>query len=500
MIRDDVRPRGAARPGDRRVIYRPPQSNYQVRPSLDIRPRRRRHRRRPSARFLAVALLVVAAGGALLMRTLAERDLRAATITPTDASDALLGPDTLVVKAISPSTPGHVSTLRGIADGATELRANGEPIALQPGGLFRIHLPQGLTALQLTATDAAGNAQVTEVAVSAQPVTSTYPPTVAVHVRAQDWANPAIRDVVVRLAREGRINAVQLDIKDEDGLVGYDSDVPLADEIGATATPWYDPREALAELHGLGVRVIGRIVCFLDPVLSEWAWESGRAELVVLDGDAGAPLANDYGTAAFSNFAAPEVRQYQIDLAIEAAELGFDDILYDYVRRPEGELDEMTFSGLDVPPEVAVATFVADTHAVLAPLAIEFGVSVFGISASRPYPTAQDLELLSPVVDYVAPMVYPSHWRSGEYGVADPNNQPYEIVRASLADFQQQMAGSGAAMVPWLQDFDSAGRVYGDAEVRAQIQAAYETGGVGFLLWNSSSNYSVEALDPLAGS
>jgi hypothetical protein len=231
--------------------------------------------------------------------------------------------------------------------------------------------------------------------------------------------------------------------------------------------------------------------------MSSWAWENGRADMVVLDGAGDAPLANNYGSAAFSNVANPEVRQYQIDLATEAVALGFDDILYDYVRRPEGNLDEMTFTGMNVGPEVSVATFVADTYDVLNPMGIELGVSVFGISASRPYPTAQDLGLLSPVVDYVAPMVYPSHWGSGEYGVADPNNQPYDIVRASLLDFERQMAGSGAAMIPWLQDFDYAGRGYGDAEVRAQIQAAYEAGGEGFLLWNSGSSYSIEALDPL---
>lgn len=498
MIRDDVRPRGAGRPGDSRVIYRPPRSNYRVRPSLDIGPRRR-HRRRPSALVLAAAVLVVAGVGVFALRA-ADRDgVEGAVIRADESSDALLGPDMLVVGSISPSTPGFVSTLRGIADGATELHANGEAIAMQPGGLFRIHLPQGLTSIRLTATDELGHSSVTDVAVSDQPVASSYPPTVAVHVRAEDWANPAIHDVVVRLAQEGRINAVQLDIKDEAGLVGYDSEVPLADQVGATVTPWYDAREALDELHGLGVRVIGRVVCFLDPVLASWAWDQGRGDMVVLNGSGNAPLANNYGNAAFANVANPDVRQYQIDLAVEAAELGFDDILYDYVRRPEGELTEMTFTGMDTPPEVSVATFVAETNDVLDPMGVELGVSVFGISASRPQPTAQDLGLLSPVVDYVAPMVYPSHWGSGEYGVADPNNQPYDIVRASLADFAQQMAGSGAAMVPWLQDFDSGGRTYGDAEVRAQIQATYETGGIGFLLWNSSSNYSIEALDPLAG-
>lgn len=447
-------------------------------------------------------MVVVAVGAGFAgRRWLAGADITGQVASPDDAAGEAshVGPEVMVARSTRPSTPGDVSTLRGIADGAVSLTANGEPIALQPGGLFRIHLPQGLNALRLSATDALGNTTAVDVDVTGRPVPPTYPYTVAVHVRAEDWANPAIHDTVVRLAQEGRINAVQLDIKDETGLIGYDSEVPLADEVGATSMPWYEPDAALAELHGLGVRVIGRIVCFLDPTMSSWAWAQGRGEMVVLNGAGTAPLANNYGAAAFSNVANPEVRQYQIDLAREAAELGFDDILYDYVRRPEGDLTEMTFTGMDVPPEVAVATFVADTNHVLEPLEVALGVSVFGISASRPYPTAQDVGLLAPVVDYVAPMVYPSHWGPGEYGVADPNNQPYDIVLASLRDFERQMTGSGAAMVPWLQDFDYGGRAYGDAEVRAQIEAAAAAGGEGFLLWNATSQYSIEALDPLPG-
>ena len=77
-------------------------------------------------------------------------------------------------------------------------------------------------------------------------------------------------------------------------------------------------------------------------------------------------------------------------------------------------------------------------------------------------------------VDYIAPMVYPSHWGRGEYDVPDPNAQPYEIVRRSLAAFRRDVHGTGARIVPWLQDF-SLGIAYGPAEVRAQIEASCGT-------------------------
>jgi hypothetical protein len=96
-------------------------------------------------------------------------------------------------------------------------------------------------------------------------------------------------------------------------------------------------------------------------------------------------------------------------------------------------------------------------------------------------------------------MVYPSHWGPGEYGVADPLRQPADIVARSVADFERVAAGSGAAIVPWLEDFSANGVTYGPIEVRAQIDAARGAGAEGFLLWNPTSTYSLDALDPPTG-
>ena len=79
---------------------------------------------------------------------------------------------------------------------------------------------------------------------------------------------------------EKRINTVELDLKDEDGIVGYASDVKLARDIGAVQAS-YDLKAALDELHGLGVRVIGRIVAFRDPILAKAAWAAGNADWVL---------------------------------------------------------------------------------------------------------------------------------------------------------------------------------------------------------------------------
>jgi hypothetical protein len=103
---------------------------------------------------------------------------------------------------------------------------------------------------------------------------------------------------------------------------------------------------------------------------------------------------------------------------------------------------------------------------------------------------------MAETVDYVAPMVYPSHWGPGEYGVANPNSSPYDITYRSLVDFQEQVGASGATVVAWLQDF-SLGVEYGPEEVRAQIDAAADAGVLDFLLWDAAATYTAAALDGL---
>jgi hypothetical protein len=404
------------------------------------------------------------------------------------------GPVMSVPAAVRGPGPASTAVLRGLVDGAVTVSVNGIPAELEPGA-FTAEIPYGATEAKVVATDDEGRVTTAIVRLDAN-AAELDPPRQAVHIDVEDWANPVLREQLRTWAAEHRINAVQLDIKQEQGVVPYESQVPLATAIGAVK-PFYDARAAIDELHGLGLRVIGRLVCFLDPKLGAWALDNGKPEYLV-QGASGLPLESQYGDAAFTNVANADVRQYQYDLAAEAVALGFDEILYDYVRRPEGDFDAMQFPGLDTSASVAIARFVRDSAALLEPNEVELGVSVFGISATRPRQSAQDVRLLAPLVDYVSPMLYPSHWGPGEYGIADPLLEPGEIVRRSLVDFQAAVAGSGASLVPWLQDFNSRDLIYDTEEVSAQIVAATESGSSGFLLWNPASQYDAAAIPPLA--
>lgn len=380
-------------------------------------------------------------------------------------------------------------SIDGTVEPSATVVADGQPVAVTDG-TFRVdHATAPLVPVHVVATDAAGNSTALDVAVDV-----LRPPVHGIHVRAEDWGNPEVRAQVEGLIAAGAIDAVQLDIKDERGVVGYDSAVALAREIGAVQ-PSYDVQATLADLAARDIRVIGRIVAFRDPILAQAVWQRGHRDGVLQD-PAGGPLAA-YG--GFTNYVDPTVREYNLALAVEAAQLGFDDILWDYVRRPEGSPSTMVVPGLgDGVSSTHIVSFLAEAKARLAPLGVRQGASVFGIAATRGDSIGQDIPEMAKVLDYLAPMLYPSHWNDGEYGVADPNGDPYAIIKASLDDFRTVTAGTRAGLVPWLQDFDD-GSEYGAEQVQAQVRATQELDVDGFLLWNPSSRYSPDALAPLPG-
>jgi hypothetical protein len=384
-------------------------------------------------------------------------------------------------------------TLRGATEPGARLRVNGTLAQLDARGRFAIPFRSAPTqTVVLIARDATGNMTDSRLKVGAAPRLPQNPVR-AVHVSADAWAHHGLRAGVLALLAQRKINAVELDIKDELGIVGWRSGVQLARRIGAERRT-YDLGAAVKLLHERGARVIGRLVAFRDPVLAEWAWTHGRRELVVQT-RAGGAYSGSYG--GFTNYDHDDVQAYNVDLAVAAAKLGVDDVLYDYVRRPDGPLESMVVPGLDGDPADAVVRFLARARQRLVSHDTFLGASVFGIAATRPDEIAQDVPSMAREVDYVAPMLYPSHWGSQEYGIADPERAPYAIVRRSLLDFRRAVRGSGARVVPWLQDF-SLGVQYGDREVRAQIDATRAAGIDEFLLWDPRVTYAGGALVPNA--
>jgi hypothetical protein len=284
------------------------------------------------------------------------------------------------------------------------------------------------------------------------------------------------------------LNTIEVDVKDENGEIGFvPSSVPLAREIGA-AKGYYAPRRVARAAHRAGVYLIGRLVVFEDPILSE-----RRPALAIRTRDGGV-WRNDAGLG-WANPYDKRVWDYNVAIGRAAARAGFDEIQFDYVRFPsDGPIEGAVFRGANGrDPGWTIARFAHYAAKRLRPEGVRVSVDVFGLSAARDLGVAQFPSRLAKFVDAVYPMVYPSHYNEGEYGLASPVGVPGATVARSLADFKKRMRGSKALLIPWLEDFSFSGDVSPE-HVRAQITAARRQGTKGFLLWNPLGEYTEGAL------
>jgi hypothetical protein len=274
---------------------------------------------------------------------------------------------------------------------------------------------------------------------------------------------PGKLDQYIAMKRDG-LNAVELDVKDENGEIGWPVDVPLARRVGS-GMRYYDPERAVAKIHAAGLYLIGRVVTFEDPLLS-----ANAPQLAIRRADGSRWLNN--GGLGWTNEYDKRVWKYNVDIAVQAAKLGFDEIQFDYVRFPsDGDLSQIrypgahTADGLDDPrlPQVrALAAASARRAAVGRRL--------------RPLGDARPRHRAVPAQDRAArrhdlPDGLPVALRAGRVQHHRPGLPPGTTVAYSLRDFRSKVAGRKTMLIPWLQDF-SLGRTYTLADVQDQIQAA----------------------------
>jgi len=289
------------------------------------------------------------------------------------------------------------------------------------------------------------------------------------------------------IADRTEINSVVFDIKDESGKIRYESQVPLAAEVGAV-DPAYRLDDVVAEMHDRGLYVIGRVVSFEDPVVA-----SARPDLAIRAGSK--PLRK--GSQAFLDPTDPDARAYNIDLATEACRAGVEEIQFDYVRFPTGLTSGMSLDGdgiyvgsngqadrLEV-----ISSFLEEARAVLHPLGCALSADVFAIvlSTRNDQGIGQRPEEIGAQVDALSPMIYPDHYSDGWIGFDTPADHPLAVVENALTDGMPRLQPT-TIMRPWIADFN-----YGASSVRAEIAAA---GDLGWMLWNPGSRVTEQALEP----
>lgn len=305
---------------------------------------------------------------------------------------------------------------------------------------------------------------------------------------------------LVAVAKRTEINALVIDVKDDRGLVLYKSRVPLAAAIGADTNRPMSPRRLAALLDSLranDIYPIARIVVAKDPLLA-----GQRLEWAIKRRKDGKPWLDKNGNP-WLDPTQPAVWQYAVDLAREARAVGFSAVQFDYVRFPD---DRRLISEATFPLERGRtrAQVIRDQLGVvrdsLRATGMPMTIDVFGLTATdtTDMGIGQRWEMFIDRADEVLPMVYPSHFAPGTYGLGSPNAHPYATIDRAMKDVKKRSAGvkDAALVVPWYQDFTLGPPAYGAAQVRAQIKAGYDNGFHSWILWNPGSKYHTEALEP----
>ena len=312
---------------------------------------------------------------------------------------------------------------------------------------------------------------------------------------------PASLKHYVDLANSTEINSYVVDIKDDDGYVGYKSSVPAVIANKAWQSK-YDVDKVIKTFHDNNIHVIGRIVSFKDPVLSV-----KRPDLAVKRADGSVWKDNDGVT--WLNPYNQESWDYIVQIAKEAVSKGFDEIQFDYVRFPnDGAKSAMNFGDASTKKYEAIDGFLDYARKQMP--GVTLSADVFGIICESPGDTeqiGQNLEYVGKSLDYISPMAYPSHYALGQIvnGVkfSKPDLDPYNVVYNTLIKAKARISkvdGYKASLRPYLQDFTASWvgkgnyQHYGDDQVRQQIKAVYDAGYDQWILWDANNNYSESAL------
>ncbi len=304
------------------------------------------------------------------------------------------------------------------------------------------------------------------------------------------------------LLERTELNAIVMDVKGDRGFIPYASNVQLAIDIGASRRPMIEDWAAWMEwFRERNIYTIARIVVFKDEPLAtthpEWAVIDSKTD----------DLWRDQENLAWTDPMREEVWDYSIALAVEAAQQGFDEIQFDYVRFPtDGAIRQATYAEENTQENriAAITGFMAKAREALTPYPVKLAVDVFGYTAWRQddMGIGQQIEVLAPYLDVLSPMLYPSTFEDGLPRLPQYRQAiefPYEIVNKSTlrAVSRMEVINPALEVRPWIQDFPDYSfdrRTYTPDEIRLQMEGARQAGARGWMLWDPRLKYTVPAL------
>jgi hypothetical protein len=346
----------------------------------------------------------------------------------------------------------------------------------------------------------------------------------AIYMTACVAGTPSFRNDLVELIDETELNSVIIDVKDFTGTISFDTEDPEMIGVNGTGCRVSDMQDFVKYLHEKDIYTIARITVFQDPF-----YTSQHPELAVKKASDGS-VWEYYKCISFIEVGAREYWEYVLKLAEITYELGFDEINFDYVRFPsDGNMKDIYFPFSEElitenpsgGKAIALESFFKYVKKSIDEINKELkeegkqeiitSVDLFGMVTTNTddLNIGQVLERALPYFDYIAPMVYPSHYPAYFNDWADPNKYPYELIKFVMSSGVQRVRDmindpetpdsvkdhlSIQQLRPWLQDFDYGGN-YDVKEVRDQIQATYDSELDSWMLWAASNRYTRDALE-----
>jgi len=337
-----------------------------------------------------------------------------------------------------------------------------------------------------------------EIALPAQP---TAPLTIylrpfvpkALYLTYYGIGDKTLRESALSLAKETEINSLVIDVKGDRGVITYKSSIPLVSAIGAQKQVIVkDIRGLIQSLRAKGIYTVARIVVFKDNILG-----TARPDLAVMTQDG--KVFHDRENLIWVDPSKKEVWEYNISLAVEAAQNGFDEIQFDYVRFPDRKGLKFSLANTEENRVKSISGFLAEARRRLEPFNVFIAADVFGYVSWNLNDTqiGQTIESIASYVDYLSLMLYPSGFQYGIPGYRNPVAHPYEIVALTLKKARERANIPAIRFRPWLQAFKDYAfdrRYFYGPEIRSQISAADKFGSNGWMLWNPRNVYKKDGL------
>ena len=323
-------------------------------------------------------------------------------------------------------------------------------------------------------------------------------PEVVKAIYLTSWAagTKSLRDSVVSVIDTTEVNAVVIDIKDYSGKIAFEVNDPVLAQMGVVEKRISDIDGLIKMLHEKNIYVIGRISVFQDASLVKiWPEEAVKTATDK------SKVWKDRKGISWMDAGSPKVWDYVARIGDEAYSRGFDELNFDYIRFPsDGNMKDIYFPVSEgrVKQEVLGDFFsYLDKHFEgKTPISGD----LFGMTTTNTddLGIGQNLEIALTYLDYVCPMVYPSHYPSGWNGFANPAEKPYEVISIAMKNAVSRANAIGIdpnKLRPWLQDFDL-GATYTKEMVREQISATYDSGLDSWLVWDAANTYTPGAFLP----